>query len=247
MHFINKRFTMTGAGVLLSIFLSGCGMMDHTIDKQINKVKGDKKTEKTKEAASANKPESEVNEKDITLSQSQKNRLKGAESQTPEEAISKSKKKAKEVGINLPQNKEEFTDVNEFSQYISHLLFLYHSGEIKGDQFYTVGKKYMSESFLAQLPDTDAERKNTFIELVKLFKEQLRSDIKSYQLTDVELDERAKEASFYRKYTLKNGERVYYQTVMKKENEKWLLLDDSPSESYKAENTNKKFHSPKGD
>lgn len=241
-----KRIVNLGIGTLVSLCLCGCSTIDNTINKQIEKNKAQTESKD----AQANKVKTEesknnsnvVNDEEFKMSDSQKKRLSEAESQTAEEALENSEKtKKSELALNVPQEKAQFTDVNEFSQYISYLLYQYHSGDIPGKEFYSKGKKYMSELFFDQLPKSDSERQRTFVELQKMFKEQLGSDIDSYKITTVEVDERAKEANFYRKYTLKNGERVYYQTTMKQEDGKWLLLDDSPSESYVVENTNKKF------
>lgn len=240
MLFINKknRIVSIGLSTMALLFLTACSTnMDNKISEKINEKNSDKTEESTEKKSSEN----------FKMSEEQKKLLSKAESQTAEDALKEDKKvEEKEVSLKVPDTQDKFEDPNSFSQYISHLLFLYYSNEINGAEFYKKTKKYMSTDFLNSLPKHESERIDTFTELQKLFNDQITSPVQSYQLTKLTINERAKEATFYRKFTLANGERIYYKTSITKEDDYWLLNDDKPSANYEVENTNIKFKQNKG-
>ncbi|MGF9975507.1 hypothetical protein [Viridibacillus arvi] len=227
-----KRVLSIGVSSIALLMLSACSMNDK-IEKEI---------EKNESNAVVSDTETKKRD-DFKMSNEQKAILDKAESQTAEEALANNPKEIKkEIKTNVPSSKAQFTEPNEFSQYIGNVLYLFHSSQIDGEKFYKQNKKYMSSYFIEQLPDSEKESINTFTEYQKMFKQQIKEPITTYQITDLTINERAKEAQFYRKYTLKSGKNIYYDTVLKEENGRWLLLDDRPSAGYEVETGQNKFH-----
>ncbi|MEK3977425.1 hypothetical protein [Psychrobacillus sp. FSL K6-1267] len=149
--------------------------------------------------------------------------------------------------IEVPE-KDAYTDVNEFSQYVNGLFFLYHSKQIDAETFYNKINPHFSKEFTEYLPKDKEEQIQVFNVLQKTFIKQLKSPIKEYQITNVEIGKRIEEASVYRKYIQANGELIYYESVFIKQDGKWLILDDSPAPPYViSSDIESKFEKKKGD
>lgn len=244
MLFISKkrRLTILGVSTVALLALSACSMNDKIEAKiEENKINKEGNTE-SKKSSEETFDKDVISDEEFQLSKEQKKIIDESKTQSGEDALKNNELDTrKEISTNVPNAKEYYASPNEFSQYIGNIIYKYHSNQFNGSEYYTHLKNYISTSFNNQLPKRDSERIQMFEQLQSLFQEQIQSEIVSYQVTELVVNQRAKEASFYRKYTLKNGEMIYYETTIIKLCNKWLLLDDRPSAGYLVENTNKKL------
>lgn len=224
----SKIFT---AYIGISIILTGC--LPSKIENEINETQ---KTNAQSAPLTGKKTSNDLNTENIKLSEEQQNALNKLEEKEPKEALFENDLEIrKELDLHVPGKKASFQDPIEFSQYISYLFFAYYAGQIKPKDFNAEISSYAHEEFLNLLPKKEEAKIETFKQLQKMYIGQLRSPIKSYVITEPEYQERAGEAVFYRKFILKNGEEIYSVTVIKKEGDKWTLLDDSPSPPYEVQ------------
>jgi hypothetical protein len=178
----------------------------------------------------------ELIEESYELSDEQIEKLEEAESQSVEEAVdytNSNLEKGVEINVAAPADKSSpFSDLNEASQYFSYLFFQYHTKLIDGPTFYKKMKPHMAKDFINLLPEDEKDRKDMFTALQKLFTEQLEYKIEKYAMTEPEYSSFTNEGAFYRKYTLYNGDEIFYKTIFTKEDGAWKVLDDSPGEGY---------------
>lgn len=178
-------------------------------------------------------------EDSYVMTKRQEELLKKAESQTAEEAVQHNAlDKAVVLTHDVPKAKESYKDRNEFARYISYVLFQYHTLQIDGKSFYQKIKPFMHPQFEEMLPSTTERREQMFTTVQKLFAEHLNSPIINYEVTEVAYNDNTREGYFYRKYTLKEGNLIFYMTsIALSEDGEWLLLDDEPAVGYEIENT----------
>ena len=206
-----------------------------------------KKTEKENEITETKKEQEKELPEGKEITKEQEEVLEDIEEVTPEEAVKENDLSVRqELKIKVPADKKSFDNAEEFSQYVSSLFYLYHTGNINGEVFYKKLYPHFHENFINMLPSTKEEQIETFVLLQEAFINQLSKPIVSYALTDLEVRERVNEAGFYRKYELENQEVIYYQTIIQEVDGKWLLFDDSPAPPYLI-TPNKKFTKQEGD
>lgn len=171
---------------------------------------------------------------EVEVTEKQKETLEQIEDkQTPEEAVKQNVLDNRaEIEKITPVEKDIYTDVEEFGQYVSYLFYQYHTSQITGKEFYEKLSPHFSANFNSLLPSGKQEQIETFEVLQSMFLQHLDAPIIDYQITNVEQRSRVEEAGMYRKYLTKNNEPIYYESVFIKEGEKWLLFDDSPSPPY---------------
>ena len=230
--------------IISSLTVSACS--NSIFDKRIEETEEKNKiVEKEKEPVVEDLPPAEVE-----ISEEQKEALEKAEiKNSAEEAVENSTLSEREEVeiVNIP-DKAEYTDVEEFSQFVNALFYQFHTQKIDAKTFFQKLSPHFSENFKSLLPKGEKEQLETFEVLQKAFNTQIKSEIKEYQITNVEIQPRVEEASVYRKYTQSNGGSIYYESIFVKENNRWLLFDDSPSPPYvTAEEIDKKLKKNKGE
>lgn len=212
---------------LVPVLLSGC--LQDKIDEEIEKSSKESEVRHEVEGHT-----DEQHENEEAISDEQVEAIEELEGVSPEEAASNividSRSELKTDKLVSVKNPKDLEDV---SNYISQQFFLYHSKSIGAEEFLTTMKPYFHEEFLDLLPSEEEMILQTFTTLQDMFIAQLGSPITSYFHTDVQLLRHQTEANFYRKYVLKNGKEIYYQTLMKQDEEgMWKMIDDSPSPAY---------------
>ncbi|MFD5853586.1 hypothetical protein ACFWGC_25980 [Cytobacillus pseudoceanisediminis] len=174
----------------------------------------------------------EVTVENVEISKEQKDILENMDKTTEEAVLENELNSKKEIPIIVPKNKSEFKDPDEFSQYISSIFFSFYKGDLSPEDLLDHLIRNGHPDYLAQLPK---ERKNQIATLEFLqqkYTEQLKSPIVSYAITDLQYQQRAGEAVFYRKYILENQKEIYSISILKKKGDTWLLFDDGPSAPY---------------
>lgn len=237
----NKRVGMILA---TSLILFGCS--DSVFEKRAKETE-----EKNKTLQEAKEPEVEdLPAAEVDITEEQKEALEKAEiKESAEEAVESNELvERKELDVVSVPVKEEYTNVNEFSQYVNSLFYLYHSQKIDGKTFYQKISPYFSENFKSLLPKGEKEQIEMFEVLQKAFLSRLESEIVSYKITNTEIQPRVEEANVYRKYTQADGSVIYYESIYVKENNRWLLFDDGPTPPYIThEELEKKMNDNKGE
>lgn len=235
MHNVVKKkngLKLATAVISVTVLMSGCNSMKDVIEKDHNTEIAPSSKENEKE----NEDESITSsEDDFKLSKEQEKRLEEAESQSPQDAVdynSSNLSVMSEISKNVPVEKEKYTDSKEASQYLSYILFQYHAALIDGETFYNKLKPHLADEFKEMLPKTDKDRVIMFETLQGMFSEQLEADIEEYAMTDLGYNGMTKEGTFYRKYTLYNGETIFYQTLLKNVDGVWKIANDEPSPGY---------------
>ncbi|MEK5071655.1 hypothetical protein [Sporosarcina sp. FSL K6-1508] len=191
-------------------------------------------------------PENTVPE-DIKISEEEKEVLDKLEKITPEKALAENNLEIRsELNIQLPKKRSIYKDENEFSQFISNLFFKYHTKQIVAADFYKEISPHFDEKFKSLLPESEKEQLRTFEILQEQFLIHLPSPIINYKITNIEIDARTKEGTFYRVYELQNKTKIYYMTFVKPSAEgQWLLLDDKPAPPYKIQDAQEKLDNVK--
>lgn len=179
----------------------------------------------------------EVEKEGNEISEEQKKLIEEMEKVTPQEAIEniEDNVNVKELEKIKIETKDKYTDINEFSTFISEVFFNYHSGAIDSSEFLKLITPHLHEYFIEQLPEDEDARIDMFSTLQQLFTDNLSSNLKSYVTTTSEKNDIADEAVFFRKYTLEDNSSIYYETTVKLEDGQWLLVDDVPTISYEDE------------
>lgn len=209
-----------------TFFLTGC--MSSSVQEAIEDTK-------QKNAHFEKGETEEITPEKIELSGDQKEILNSMVPKDPLKALYENELDVREeINLQIPENKNSFENPEEFSQYVSNLLFQFHKGEINPETFTELISPHVHENFLT--PGQE-EQISSFKAIQDTFKEHLPSPIVTYKLTDLEHQERVREAAFYRKYFLKNGEELYFITVIKQVNNAWKLFDDSLSPPYQTGTT----------
>lgn len=230
-----KFLKLSSALVISSALLVGCSNgMGKIVEKEIDKTEDAPASTDDKNVKDDGAIDDEENFEPGALSKEQQKLIEKSPSKTAEDAAANNNlDTAIVIKKAVPVAKDQFTDMNEASQYISYLLFMYHSLNIDGSKFYIDIKPYLHEKFLELLPEDEVNRKDMFVSLQKLFTEQLKVKIKDYEMTKVTYSNFSKEAVFFRKYILVNGEEIFYKTTLEvgKSNE-WLLVNDEPTPGY---------------
>lgn len=208
--------------------------MPSKIDEQIEKTKQENQVIKDSDTTDKKDKDSDKGDTtDTDLSKDQKEILDKVEDVSPEEALEENQLPVRmEQKIQVPAYKDSFTSEQEFSQYVSSLFYLYHKGNLDAKSFYQKLSPHFHENFINMLPPEKEAQIETFELLQQAFIKQLSKPIVKYSLTDSQLRERTDEAGFFRKYELENGEFIYYQTILKQTDGRWLLYDDSPAPPY---------------
>ncbi|AQQ55340.1 hypothetical protein [Planococcus lenghuensis] len=216
------RKSMMAIPLCSILLLTGC--LPKPIAEEVEKA------EQENEQLVEQQEDTETDPEDVELSEEQKEVLTETEAVTPEEAAGKLSETKEEVAIKLLAQQDTFDSSEKLAQYVSHLFFLYHKGDLGADKFYDRIRPHLHENFLSMLPDGEELQRETFENLQAVFRQHLKEPIESYQLTSSTYSERAGEAMFYRKYELANDQQpIYYQTVLIQEGSQWLLFDDSPA------------------
>jgi len=233
-----KNIVVVVGLVLVIIFTSGC--LPSKFEKEIEKT--EKENEKTKQETPMLDQEDAAPE-DVKLSPEQIKNLEGVKETTPEEAILENNLENRmEVKIKVPVERSSYTDVNEFSHFVSHLFYMYHTKQVKPDIFHKKLSPHFHESFKELLPDSATDQIRTFEVLQEQFLIRLPSPINNYKITNIETNPRTSESNFYRMYELENKEKVFYMTVIKKSKDgQWLLVDDKPAPPYEIQKAQEKF------
>lgn len=220
---------------LPTFLLTGC--LQEKIDKELDKsiseehhTHGDESLHQHDESEHSHDGEVE----DTHLTEEQLHALEESDHVTPEEAaqsfVIDSRSEFESSAI---KNLADSKDLNMVASYISQQFFLYHSKSIDAEEFISSMKLYFHTEFRTLLPEDDALLLQMFEMLQDMFVSQLGSPMTSYYQTDVQLMKQQTEANFYRKYVLKNGKEIYYQTLLKQDEQgNWLLVDDSPAPAY---------------
>ena len=227
MRISNKyiKVTLFVASLFLLFSLTGC--MPSKIQQRIDETEKENADIKEKNQEEVQRLE------DQELSDEQKKILSSLPKNTAEEALFKNDLDLrKELDIEVPNEQSSFKQPEEFAQYISYLFFAYHKGEMKPEEFLNKVHPHLHENYLNMLPNERDNQIEAFNALQKFFADQLSSPISSYSITNLDFQERAGEAMFYRKYELSNKENIYYVTILKIENDVWKLFDDSPAPPY---------------
>jgi len=235
--------------ICATLFTSGC-TLDNKVEKQLSDQEKEINETVEKNALADEEYQKLIEENryderkknhedNYVMTERQKEFLKRAESQTAEEAVKQnSLDKAVVLSKKVPPVKEKYIDRNEAALFFSYILFQYHSSQIDGKKFYQKIKPYMHPQFEDKLPSKTEQREDMFSTIQKLFTEQLSGPITNYEVTEVFYKENSDEAFFYRKYTLKEGDPIYYKTTIALgKNKEWLLVDDEPTVGYEIENT----------
>jgi Na+-transporting methylmalonyl-CoA/oxaloacetate decarboxylase gamma subunit len=212
---------------VITLFLSAC--MPSKFQEEIEE------TEKKNSEVKKEKEKEEVTPENVELSKEQKEALDELEDKSNEEALFENDLDIrKELNIQVPEKRSSYENPEELSQYISYLFFAYHKGEMKPETFVDELLPHAHEEFLKLLPTNQKNQIETFTVLQETNLKALPSPIASYVITDIQYQERAGEAMFYRKYVLQNIEEIYYITTIKKEDNVWKLFDDSPAPPYEV-------------
>lgn len=185
----------------------------------------------------------------VKLTKEQMEILKKMETKDVYEAISDNElEKRKEVKINVPTERKVFTDPSEFSQYIAFLFYKYNTKQMESDDFYEKISPHFDEDFEQLLPSNEEYQKEAFKLLQDEFIAQLPAEIVGYKITELNIDERTKESTFYRLYELKNGQRIYYMTVIRPTTDgQWLLVNDKLAPPYETSKAKEKFEQETGE
>lgn len=202
------------------------------IQKEIEST--EKKNEEIKEERKYDNVE-EIPPEEIELSPEQQEVLDELTEITPQEALNHNilEERTESEG-KAPRKKDIYTNETEFSQYISFYFYQFHSNKIDADEFYDAVSPYFHNDFIDKLPVDEDARRRTFEILQEQFQIHLPSVIESYWITNVDLDPRSKEGTFYRVYELKNKQLVHYVTYIRPSAEGgWLITDDRPGPPYK--------------
>ncbi|MFY3793302.1 hypothetical protein ACOQFO_16645 [Ureibacillus sp. MALMAid1270] len=223
MSTVNKkgliRTSLIASGLLFSLsILNGC------VEDAIPEIKEAEESTKTEK-------------KEDEISEEQKKLMEEMETVKPEDAVENI-----EDNVNVEElekieieKKDKYTDINEFSAFISEVFFNYHSGAIDSEELLELITPHLHEYFIEQLPEDEDARIDMFSTIQQLFTDNLNSKLKSYVTTTSEKNDIADEAVFFRKYTLEDNSSIYYETTVKLENGQWLLVDDVPTVSYEDE------------
>lgn len=222
------------------LFTSGC--LPDNVQNDIEKA------EKENQQKEETQSDLETAPEDVEISDEQKEVLDEQKEVSQEEAVQQLIEEQKSIKIDLPKAKDSFKSEQDLSQYLSNLFFLYHKGDLSADVFYERIKPHLHEEFIALLPESEADQKETFEVLQYTFMQYLAAPMESYELTSATLSSRSDEATSYRKYNTKDSDPIYYQMVMKKEGNRWLLFDDSPAPPYEIDPTiTHSFKNPGGE
>lgn len=227
---------------LCTMLLAGC--LPDKIEEEIEQVE----TENQKNQKVEEQNEENLAPENVELSEEQKEALEETEEITSEEAVNELVDQQESIDVKMPAAKDAFATEQEFSQYVANLFFLYHTEDLKADAFYERIRPHLHDNFLGMLPAEESARLEAFEMLQHTFNQYLSSPIESYELTETVLLERLDEATFYRKYLTEDKEPIYYQTVIRKVNDQWLLFDDSPSPPYEIDpSITNSFKTPGGE
>lgn len=221
--------------IISLLIIAGTLLLSACLPSKIQEKIEETEEENTKVDKKDKHQDEEITIDNVKLSDEQLKILENQKNDPKEAVFENDLDLRKELAIKIPNKQKSFDNPEEFSQYISYLFFAYHSGKMKPEEFTQEILPYAHKSFLDMLPESKENQIETFKQIQKLYLGQLRSPIESYIITDIEHQERVGEAVFYRKYTQKNGEVLYSITVIKKEDNSWKLIDDSPAPPYTVE------------
>lgn len=201
------------------MFLSGC--LESTINEEKERIQ--------EETAQMEKEKTQLSER-------QKELLKEQEENSPEEAAKHAEETvggdtAVEQEISTPVVKKSYSDLTEFSQYISYQFYTFHTGKITAVEFYENISPHYTEYYQSIVPEKKVHQIEMYETLQELFQSQLEYAIIDYFVTEPKV-EKDNEAYFYRRYELANGQSIYYLTMAQKVGDIWKLYDDSPTPSY---------------
>jgi len=139
------------------------------------------------------------------------------------------------VAIQKPMDiveKEQYDDPNEFSQYVSKILYEFYTLKLSPEKYYDFLIKYASEETKKQLPS--AENATTVYSAIQdLFRQQSIKG-EGYEISEVVFDRFKRSGYFYRKLSTTNGNE-YYITTITLEKDGWKFVDDSPSPPFEED------------
>lgn len=199
--------------VSVSSLLAGC--MDSVIEKEIAK------TEETK--ANTDNSLTEWRENPVTAKDASDN-LAGET--FPD---------VQDIEIKISSYQTAYTDLNEFSLFVSDLFFKFYTGQIHAESFVKLISPHLSNEFQEQIPSTLDGQVQMFSSLQSLIEANLTSPIARYIASTAEIQEKTNTAIFYRTFLLEDESKVYYETIAILEDGVWKLQEDSPTTNYKKE------------
>lgn len=224
------------------IFASGC--LPSNVKDEIEKVEEENVQ---KEEQNPSKDE-DIAPEDVKVSDEQKEALNDRDHVSKESAIHELIEEQKEIDIKLPEEKSKFTSEHDLSQYMANLFFLFHKGDLSGEKFYELAKPHLHENFLAMLPETEADRIETFEILQYTFLQYLPAPIESYEITEATRNIRGDEGESIRKYITDDYQFIYYKLTMNEVDGQWLITDDGPAPPYEINPIKEEsFKSPGGE
>lgn len=235
-----KRYILNGV-VVATVLLSGC--MSSKIQERVDEA--EKTTEEKDNPVIEDM--TDVPPEEIELSDEQKEIIENMETEDVYEAIENNKMEERtELPKFQPPVRDAYKDEKEFSQFVSALFYEYMTKKIESDVFYDKISPHFHADFKALLPESENYQRQTFKILQDELNKALTQPIVDYKITNVDIDPRTKEATFYRVYILKNGEQLYYMTYMKPdESGRWLLTNDKLAPPYEEAKAKTKFEENK--
>lgn len=235
---MSRKWCILNGVIVATVLLGGC--MPSKIQERIDEAETIKEVEKENHVF---EDMTEVPPEDIEISKEQKEIIDNLETKDVHEAIENNKKEERiELPKKQPTARDAYKDENEFSQFISSLFYEYMTKKIKSDEFYDKISPHFHEDFIALLPDTEEYQRQTFKILQDELNKALTQPIVDYKVTNVDIDPRTKEATFYRVYILKNGEQLYYMTYIKPGKDgQWLLANDKLAPPYEESKAKEKM------
>jgi hypothetical protein len=228
---INATKTFLLSVSLIGVLITTTACLPSKVQKEIENT--EKKNESLKKEQ-VHEDMEEVAPEDVELSENQQEILIELNKVSPEDALKENILEERvELEKNVPNKQEKFNNETKFSQYVSNYFYQFHSKKINADMFFDALSPYFHESFKEMLPPDEAHQRRTFEVLQEQFQIHLPSPIQDYWITNVKLDPRSKEGTFYRVYELRNKQLVHYLTYIRPDEEGyWFITDDRPAPPY---------------
>lgn len=189
---------------------------------------------KIEEESSNKENEEEILEKQ--LEELEKNKV------TVEDAvenINKQREEKKTLEAKYVEEKESFTDIEEFSQYVARILYEFFVYEITAEEYYDFLTKHGSRVLLKNM---DPQNKDVIIEGYNHAQNLLKQEgvsFQGYSLSETTLDETGIYGYFYRSLHKEDGTETHYITTIVKEGNEWKFDKDNLSAGYNEEKEGK--------
>lgn len=143
---------------------------------------------------------------------------------------------AKELDLNVPENKEYFDNAEELAQYISYMFFSFYHNDIDAATYLSTLYQHAHSDYLSYFSKDKKNAIEYLQDTKKKYLKSLSSPLKSYVITELQYENNKTIATFYYKTILKDDSEIYTLTTLKKEKGKWKLYDNRPSTPYSVEN-----------